>query len=238
MASVILSVSVTSCDQSGSVSKSDSDTKSILSALYLFASSGNESNESTGDLETPESLALNLRDAPAQGLFVAAGNLGFMTTSSDGLTWDTGLSISDYDLFAVTFGDNILVAVGESGKMHTYDGGASWTSQGKQNDRLRDIFYADNHFVAVGEGGRRASSHDGFNWTNDSVSGSNLYAVSAAEILEDPSDPDSLNTAFVAGGFKGRITRSFTDGASWKEFALTTASDIYDIIPDSSASFF
>ena len=85
--------------------------------------------------------------------------------------WTLRPSGSYNNLNKVTYGNNVFVAVGDSGTILTSQDGQTWTkrSSGVTNT-LSDIAYAADKFVAVGKSETICYSSDGTNWTRCTVS--------------------------------------------------------------------
>lgn len=67
---------------------------------------------------------------------------------------------------AITFGNNVFVAVGEAGRIGVSQDGQSWTVMiCNAAMEYTDVIWANNQFVAVGGLNGCATSPDGYNWT-------------------------------------------------------------------------
>ncbi len=87
--------------------------------------------------------------------FVVVGVNGTILTSSDGISWTSKTSGTNYHLEGVTYGNNTFVVVGEWGTILTSsNNGVSWIEStfGITNS-LSGVTYDNNTFVAVGGGG-------------------------------------------------------------------------------------
>jgi len=141
------------------------------------------------------------------GLYVAVGSSGKLTTSTDGTTWTTRTSgFGTTGINAVTYGDGLFVAVGSSGTLTTSTDGTTWTTRtsGFGTTLIFGVTYGDGLYVAVGDDGTLTTSTDGTTWTTrTSGFGSNvIYAVTYGDGL------------YVAVGSSGKLTTS-TDGTTW-----------------------
>jgi len=90
------------------------------------------------------------------GLYVAGGSSGTLTTSPDGTTWTTRTSGFGSDaIYGVTYGDGLYVAVGNSGTLTTSPDGTTWTTRtsGFGSDTIWVVTHGDGLYVAVGESG-------------------------------------------------------------------------------------
>ena len=112
------------------------------------------------------------KDGSGNGLWVAVGNSinvgNTIATSRNGTTW-TGIStMFSNQGFAVTYANNLWVAVGKGGNsIATSVNGTTWTGLGTSvfTTQGNDIRYTNNLWVATGEGGNTiATSVDGTNW--------------------------------------------------------------------------
>jgi len=141
------------------------------------------------------------------GLYVAVGYDGKLTTSPDGTTWTTRTSgFGSTDIYGVTYGDGLYVAGGNDGKLTTSTDGITWTTRtsGFGTTRIRDLTYGDGLYVAVGVSGILTTSTDGTTWTTRT---SGFGSTSIREVTYG----DGL---YVAVGSSGKLTTS-TDGTTW-----------------------
>ena len=142
------------------------------------------------------------------GLFLAVGNSGTLTTSPDGITWTSRTSgFGTTRINGVTYGDGLYVAVGYSGKLTTSTDGTTWTSRtsGFGTTAIRGVTYGDGLYVAVGSSGTMTTSTDGTTWTTRTSgfgSTDNIYGVTYGDGL------------YVAVGDSGTLTTS-PDGITW-----------------------
>ena len=98
------------------------------------------------------------------GLYVAGGDSGTLTTSPDGTTWTTRTSgFGTTAIRGVTHGDGLYVAVGESGKLTTSPDGITWTTttSGFATTTIRNVTHGNGLYVAVGNSGTMTTSPDG-----------------------------------------------------------------------------
>ena len=133
------------------------------------------------------------------GLYVAVGNSGKLTTSTNGTTWTTRTSGFGTDsIRGVTYGDGLYVAVGYSGKLTTSTDGTTWTTRtsGFGTDSIRGVTYGDGLYVAVGDDGKLTTSPDGTTWTTRTpgFGTANIYGVTYGDGL------------YVAVGASGTLT--------------------------------
>jgi hypothetical protein len=94
---------------------------------------------------------------------LAAAGLGFGQ-----ITWESVDPPPQTDtLFSVTFGNDLFVAVGDSGTIITSPDGATWTQQHSGiTTVVRSVSYCKDRFVAVGDSGKILSSTDGKTWAS------------------------------------------------------------------------
>jgi photosystem II stability/assembly factor-like uncharacterized protein len=153
--------------------------------------------------------------------FVAVGvneSKGFITTSPDGMTWETGeTSVTadlNQDLKDIAYGENILVAVGKglSNTLGSYGvilysrEGTSWIERSPGTIKsINAVAYGRSTFVAVGEDGIIFSSTDGITW-NEVLS----------SITKTFNAITYGNDIFVAVGDNGTTLFS-PDGITWKK---------------------
>jgi len=141
------------------------------------------------------------------GLYVAVGDDGTMTTSTDGTTWTTRTSgFGTTRIYGVTYGDGLYVAVGDDGTMTTSTDGTTWTTRtsGFGANVIRGVTYGDGLYVAVGDDGTMTTSTDGTTWTTR-TSGFGTTRIRGVTY------GDGL---YVAVGRDGKLTTS-TDGTTW-----------------------
>ncbi len=152
--------------------------------------------------------------AHGDGTFFAAA--GAPMTSTDGETWAVGTAAYAPDhLRAVAWGDGVLVAVGDNGRVATTTAGAAWEVDGNPvSASLRDVAFGEGAFVAVGAGGTVATSVDaGATWTEQVVGGGGDWS----RVVHG-------RDGFVVGG-AGAVHAS-ADGIGW---SLVNASSVTPI---------
>ncbi len=103
------------------------------------------------------------------GLFVAVGTNGKISSSTNGTTWTARTSgFSSTDIYGVVYGNGAYVAVGDSGKISSSADGATWTLRSNPLTavigRINRVGYGNGLFFTGGEG-YIASSSDGTTWT-------------------------------------------------------------------------
>jgi hypothetical protein len=113
-------------------------------------------------------------------LYVAAGDAGYLYTSSNGTTWTSRTSnFGAQSIYKVAYGNGLWVAVGGGGVLTTSTDGITWTARTSNMTaahNIWDVVYANSIWVAVGAGGGTTDtggivySTDGITWTRKSQS--------------------------------------------------------------------
>ncbi len=115
--------------------------------------------------------------------FVVVGKNGVIRTSGDGYDWGVPreYNIANPHLYAVTTGNNKVVAVGASGQiLYSTDDGNHWTIVPQQlvSEDLNAITWTGSEFIAVGNEGVMIRSVDAVTWSfMGSVVNTNLLSV-------------------------------------------------------------
>lgn len=152
--------------------------------------------------------------------FVAVGgneSKGFITTSPDGITWETSETSEtmglNQDLKDIAYGENTFVAVGKGlsdtsvsyGVILASLEGTSWIERSPGTIKgINAVAYGGSTFVAGGEDGIIFSSTDGITWNEEISSTTTTFnAVTYG------------NNIFVAAGNQGTVLFS-PDGITWK----------------------
>lgn len=133
--------------------------------------------------------------------YVAVGENGYITTSTDGETWTTPVQVGTQDWYGVTYGNGKFVAVNNY-FVSTSTDGINWTTPTQASGTALDVTYGNNKFVKVGYN-YSSTSTDGVTWTtpvqfSQSFANNVIYA----------------NNMFVAVGFNGYVSTS-ADGTTW-----------------------
>jgi len=150
-----------------------------------------------------------VRRMPLRSSLLAIGLLVFLPQVSiadspfDHWHWRSPLPQGN-NLWGLTYGNNIFVAVGDVGTILTSAAGASWTIRTSGTTYWFDgVTYGNNTFVAVGNDGTILTSTDGVSWTSrTSGTTKDLFGISFG------------NNTFIAVGDDGTILTS-PDGANW-----------------------
>src|SRR5205085_1396316 len=108
----------------------------------------------------------------------AAGANGVISISSDGVTWTNVSGLSTQQVWSVTYGNGLFVAVGPHGALRTSTDGISWTAQTVPASTYDwyGVAYGSNRFVAAGSGGIIMNSPNGSNWVVQSPGGPSGFA--------------------------------------------------------------
>ena len=149
--------------------------------------------------------------------FVALGDYGYTSTSTDGTTWAKSVQDSNLGLKtwrSLAYDGTKFVALGLHGYTSTSTDGTTWTTA-VQDSNLGDntwysLAYGGTKFVALGQYGHTSTSTDGTTWTT-AVQDSNLGNHSWSSIAYG-------GTKFVAlGGISGIscYASASTDGITW-----------------------
>ena len=186
--------------------------------------------------------------------FVAVG--GAVLVSPEGIDWTLGRSAPIVaDLGAVTFVNNMFVAVGYGGVILTSPDGVTWTQQiSGTTNRLTGTAFANGSFVVVGELGTVLTSSDGVNWTpqtspsfyccTDVTYGNGVFVAVGGGHVITSADGIYWDLAFITGGSaptggEGGVTfgdgtfvavgggaiNTSPDGVNWT-FQIDTASQV------------
>lgn len=170
----------------------------ILSVLMLFLMPPFSGCGGSGETHAPSIEAWYWRNLPPQG---------------------------DY-LYAVTYGSDLFVAVGDHGTIVTSVDGSSWTVRSSgTNNRLNGIAYGNGLYIAVGENGIILTSPDGMTWTESFIL--QPFVPLLTEVTFG-------NGIFIASGMTSSYIYSYMsrDGITWTNgpvgiHAVTHANGIF-----------
>jgi hypothetical protein len=144
--------------------------------------------------------------AYGNGVFVAVGHDiegRNVFVSTNGTHWQDVARVPAH-IDALTFANNVFVAVGDDGAVYTSADGLNWTERDSTvSQRLRGVAYGNGTFVAVGSRGRIVRSANGITWSRSTSS--------TPDRLESVR---FLNNLFVAVGENG-TTLTSPDGITW-----------------------
>lgn len=92
-----------------------------------------------------------------------------LKTSTDGITWtDRTSQFGTSDIFDISYGKGLFVAVGEEGKISTSPTGETWTSRSSgTSNYLTSIAFDGKNFITIGTNFSVSSMHyseDGITW--------------------------------------------------------------------------
>ncbi|HTG43926.1 MAG TPA: hypothetical protein VK633_05280, partial [Verrucomicrobiae bacterium] len=127
----------------------------------------------------------------AQGIFVAAGLYGQISTSTDGLLWRNRPSFTFANILGLAWGNGIFVAGTSTGETLASTNGTDWAVQ-KISDaaRIGSVVFAQGSFLATVTGtfgglSKLITSNDGLVWTdrNPGFPNGSGYRVSFAHGL-------------------------------------------------------
>lgn len=145
--------------------------------------------------------------------FVALSIFGYISTSTDGITWTTAvqnnnLSIAN-DWQDMIYNGTKFVALSSSGYISISTDGTTWSTATQNtnlgNHKWRTLAYGNNIFVALGYSGYISTSTDGEDWTTSALK------------LPLQFNWESIaynNTEFIALSTTGEIYTS-VDGINW-----------------------
>lgn len=128
-------------------------------------------------------------------LYIAVGDGGLISTSSDGKTWNDGISGTKLNLYSVAYGDR-FVAVGKDGIILTSKNGTQWNApKAYIQDGLSftSIAWNGQLYCAGGIKGKVMTSPDGEKWTP-------IVTNSGGEFRGMASTPDGFLAAASSGG--------------------------------------
>jgi hypothetical protein len=139
--------------------------------------------------------------------FVAVGESGAIFTSHDGVKWKDN-SITGNTLTAITYANNMYVAVSLRGMIATSKNGKDWINRAvvlEGYDDLKDVTYGNNRFVAIGGNGWFCTSSDGETWSEPAQITGNPYLKKIAY----------GNNIFVASESVHGDVYTSSDGSNW-----------------------
>ncbi len=153
--------------------------------------------------------------------FIAVGgrNSGAIITSTDGQTWNPVSALTG-PLRAITYGNNLFVAVGNMGAIFTSPDGLTWSPRGSNTTaRLDGVVWTGTRFEAMSATGMLFASSDGITWDN----GYQAYPPTWLEGV-------AWNSAkYVAVGGQGQIKTS-NDGRAWSTSTSNTAATLHGVL--------
>jgi photosystem II stability/assembly factor-like uncharacterized protein len=152
-------------------------------------------------------------------VFVAAGDIGALFSSSDGINWTTLSSAVTAKLNAVSYYAGTYLVAGAGGVILRSTDAAVWAQQ--TSGTLNDLYAVSNYgaagYAATGAAGTILHSGDGITWTGSTpITANPLYGVTYA------------NGIYVAVGAAGTLLSS-VDAASWTPLTSNTANTLKGI---------
>lgn len=155
------------------------------------------------------------------GLWVAVGGSGKLSTSATGVVWVGRTSGFGFDTIrGVAYGNGYYVAVGDNGKIYrSANGTTGWTAvttPSFSTTQINAITFGDGLFVAVGHAGKLATSTDGDVWTQHTsgFGASNIYAVCYGRTAS--------GGRYIAAG-QGGIVSTSADALTWASLGALNA---------------
>ena len=168
--------------------------------------------------------------------YIAVGNNGTITTTTDPSAWNTIASTgTTQNLNSICYDGTMFVAVGDNGTILSSVDTVIWTPQVSGiTTSLRSIIYTGTTYIAVGDLNTILTSSNGVHWTLNTnieqhlVADTNLQTYNFKSICID-----SLNTRIMVVGDYGSILISLDDGFSFTLLQnLITTSTLYQVIYD------
>ena len=155
----------------------------------------------------------NLKDIAYDGTkFVALGNSGTISTSTDGTNWVATYvsNLGPHDWQALAYDGTKFVALGWYGYISTSTDGTTWTTAAYISNLgshdWQALAYSGTKFVALGNSGTISTSTDGTTWTA-ATQVANLGSRNWQAL-------DYNGNEFVALDYSG-YTSTSTDGTTW-----------------------
>lgn len=147
--------------------------------------------------------------------YVALSTEGYITTSTDGITWSTatnpaGLSTYTNNWYDITYGDGKFVALRRNGNISTSTDGVTWTTPTAAiggTTAYVSVAYGNNKYITIDNNhSYYATSSDGETWTWNSITPGYLKGTIVSILF--------YNGTFYALSEEGFISTS-TDGITW-----------------------
>lgn len=130
--------------------------------------------------------------------------------STCGTDWDVVYDAGPEFFNAITYSNNLYIAVGKDGLIWKSSNGQDWTlvNHGLTTNTLYEVNYYDSKFMAMGSCSTMMTSTDGANWTKTSVAGTQNHVF----------DFTYSGSRYVAVCNGGTILTS-TDRINWTSYA-------------------
>jgi hypothetical protein len=166
---------------------------------------------------------LNAVAANSQGRFVAVGDGGTATTTTDGISWAALVLGTNKNMHGIECNAGTFIAVGDAGTILRSTDGQVWTERSAPMGtvNLYDVACSGSRWLAVGANGNAGaifvSDDDGMTWSM---------------VVENPGTYANLCVEFgdcwMVGGNQGQVLTSAT-GLSFTSRAFGTAGPVSDI---------
>ena len=148
--------------------------------------------------------------AYGNGKFIIVGDSGYISSSTDGVTWSTPYQLeSSYNWTCATYGNNKFSAVNTNGRISHSSDGITWSTPSWINisQTWNDLEYMNSLYLACGNNSYVATSSDGDTWNTVQVLGSS----STTQFRGIAYDGNTI----VAVGSSGYIVTSTDLGTTW-----------------------
>lgn len=160
--------------------------------------------------------------AYGNGIYVAVGENGYVTTSTDGKTWTTPKQVGTTRWSKVVFGNGLFFAMTNTSYLASSVNGITWTTPQKANvsGSANSIAYGEGKLVlACYSGNLWTSTDNGQTWTNTHHYGSDTWKIVTY-----------ANGKFVAVSTNGYAISSM-NGETWENriFAINASYPPTDI---------
>ncbi len=175
---------------------------------FTIASSNNGATWTVNAPGIPTNIGSDVTSiAYGNGVFVATIQANIYS-SSNGINWSNRSNATN-SAFAVTYGNNIFVAIGQNGTARKSSDGITWTiSTSATTAGMYGITYGNGIFVAVGNTGAVQYTSNGTSWTlGTSATSANLASVAYG------------NGTFVSVAKVNNVIQYSTDGAATWQIA-------------------
>lgn len=154
------------------------------------------------------------------GVYVAGGTSGTITTSTNGIDWTSRTSnFGTGSIYGLSYGNGLFLAFGDAGKICSSPNGTTWTARTSGvTDNLIAGAYGASLYAVCGTGGTIITSPDGVTWTSrtSNLGGSDGQGICFA------------NGLFVVVANSGKISTS-PDGITWTAQTSGYNGGLYDI---------
>jgi len=100
------------------------------------------------------------------GVYVTAGQGGYLATSTDAITWTARTSGTTSAINSLTYGNGIFVYAGAGGVLATSTNAITWTARTSGTTSIiNEVIYGNGLYVYAGAGGVLRTSTDAITWT-------------------------------------------------------------------------